>query len=196
MTAIAAPIIGAVAHPIDLATVADRAAGLAESARAANTRRAYRSDWAHFQNWCAAHGLAALPATPTTVGLYLAAHETALAMATLTRRLSSIATAHRLGGHQLDTRHPAIRDVMKGLRRSKGVASRRAEALTTPLMRKLLATCGTDRLIDWRDRALLLICFAGAFRRSELVGLEMADVAIASEGLRITLRRSKGDQEG
>jgi len=187
---------GAITTPLDLTATAERAAGLAEAARAEATRRAYRSDWRHYENWCRDHGRAALPAAPETVGLYLTAHETALSMATLTRRVSTIATAHRMAGHPLDTRHPAIRDVLRGLRRAKGVAQRHAEALTTPLLRRLLDTCAAGRLIDRRDRALLLVGFAAALRRSELVGLGVGDVVILPEGLRITIQRSKGDQEG
>ncbi|WP_445502542.1 site-specific integrase [Microvirga sp. G4-2] len=195
MTAVTPSITGAVTTPVDLAAVADRAADLAEGARAEATRRAYRSDWKHFEEWCASHGFAALPATPETVGLYVVAHENQLSMATLTRRLSSIATAHRMAGHPMDTRHPAVRDVMRGLRRSKGVAQRHAEALTVPLVRRVLDTCA-GKLIDLRDRALLLVAFAAALRRSELVALTVDDVALVPEGLRITIRRSKGDQEG
>lgn len=180
---------------LDLEALAARAAGLAEEARAANTRKAYSSDWRQFTTWCAEYGLAALPAAPTTVGLYLAAHGTTLSMATLTRRLSAVAVAHRMAGHAIDTRHPAIRDVLRGLRRAKGVAQDHAEALTVPLLRRLLATCG-DRLIDCRDRALLLVGFGAALRRSELVGLAVDDVVVVPEGLRVTIRRSKGDQDG
>lgn len=180
---------------LDLDALAARAAGLAEGARAANTRKAYRSDWVHFSSWCAGHGLVALPAAPETVGLFLAAHADALSVATLTRRLSAIAVAHRMAGHAMDTRHPAIRDVMRGLRRAKGVAQDHAEALTVPLLRRVLAGCG-ERLIDTRDRALLLVGFGAALRRSELVGLDHADVAVGPEGLLVTIRRSKGDQEG
>jgi site-specific recombinase XerD len=195
MIAITTPIDGTIATSTSLAAAADRAADLAEGARAEATRRAYRSDWRHYENWCIAHGLVALPATPATVGVYLAAHENDFAVATLTRRLSSIATAHRMAGHPMDTRHPAIRDVMRGLRRAKGRAQQHAEALTTPLLRRAVETCA-DRLIDLRDRALILIGFAGAFRRSELVALDLDDVAVVPEGLRVTIRRSKGDQEG
>lgn len=189
------PLTGTVSIPVDLVAAADRAAGLAEGARAEATRRAYRSDWAQFEGWCRAQGLVALPAVPGTVGLYLAAHADALSVATLTRRLSSIAVAHRLAGYSLDTKHAAIRDVMRGLRREKGTAQRHAEALTVPLIRRVLDTCG-DRLIDLRDRALLLLGFAAALRRSELVALTLDDVAVVPEGLRITIRRSKADQEG
>jgi site-specific recombinase XerD len=185
---------GAVAPLADLDGLAGRARAYADGARASATRRAYRSDWDHYASWCTAAGLAALPAIPHTIGLYLTAHADVLAVATLTRRLSTIAVAHRLAGHHLDTRHPAIRDVMRGLRRAKGVAPRSAEALTVPLARLLVATCG-DRLIDVRDRALILVGLGAALRRSELVALDIADVEVLPEGLRVRVRRSKSDQE-
>jgi integrase len=195
MTLLATPRPASLTTPVDLAAAADRAAGLAEGARAEATRKAYRNDWSHFEKWCLAQGLSSMPAAPTTVGLYVAAHADRLSVATLTRRLSSIAVAHRLAGHSLDSKHPAIRDVMKGLRREKGTAQRHAEALTVPLIRRVLNTCGS-RLIDLRDRALLLIGFSAALRRSELVALTLEDVDVVPEGLRITIRRSKADQEG
>jgi integrase len=97
----------------------------------------------------------------------------------------------------MDARHPAIRDVMRGLRRARGTAQRHAEALTTPLLRRVLdASDGLQTLLDIRDRALLLVGFAAALRRSELVALDVADVTVLPEGLRVAIRRSKGDQEG
>ncbi len=173
-----------------------RAEDYARASRASTTRRAYRSDWAHFEGWCRTSGLAALPASPQVVGAYLAAHAAALAPATLGRRLSSIAVAHRLAGHHLDIRHPAVRDGLAGIRRERGTASRRAAPATTEIIQRMAAACDAGTLIGLRDRALVLVGFAGAFRRSELVGLRISDIAIAREGARITLRRSKGDQEG
>lgn len=158
-------LLDPIAMPVNLVALADRARAFAEGARAEATRRAYGSDWSQFSDWCRAAGLASLPATPETVGLYLTAHAERLAIATLTRRLSSIAVAHRMAGYPMDTRHPAIRDVMRGLRREYGVAQDHAEALTVPLLRRVLATCG-GRLIDARDRALLLLAFGAALRRS------------------------------
>jgi len=95
----------------------------------------------------------------------------------------------------MDTRHPAIRDVMRGLRRAKGSAQDHAEALTVPLLRRVLEPLG-GRLLDQRDRALLLVGFGAALRRSELVALDVIDVAVVPEGLRVTIRRSKSDQDG
>ncbi|WP_210247493.1 site-specific integrase [Methylobacterium sp. WL116] len=181
--------------PVDLVALAGQARAFAEGARAEATRKAYGSDWRQFATWCRAAGLASLPAAPETVGLYLTAHAGHLAIATLTRRLSSIAVAHRMAGHPMDTRHPMIRDVMRGLRRAHGVAQDHAEVLTVPLLQRVLATCG-GRLIDARDRALLLLAFGAALRRSELVALDHADIAVVPEGLRVTIQRSKSDQEG
>jgi site-specific recombinase XerD len=195
MTALVAPVTGTVTAPVDLAAAADRAAGLAEGARAEATRKAYRADWQHFEGWCHEQGLAALPASPATVGLYVAAHADRLSVATLTRRLSSIAVAHRLAGFAFDGKAAPIRDVMRGLKREKGTAQRHAEALTVQHLLRILNTCD-NRLIDQRDRALLLIGYAAALRRSELVALTLDDVAVVPEGLRITIRRSKADQEG
>ena len=89
---------------IHLAALADEAASLAGNARAAATKRAYTSDWTHFTNWCSGAALDAFPAAPTTVGLYLTAHRGSLSMATLERRVSSIAVAHRMAGYSCDTR--------------------------------------------------------------------------------------------
>lgn len=196
MSDLPAPIPVATTVPtLGLEAVAARAAGLAGQARAANTVRAYRSDWTHFSGWCACQGLDPLPAAPATVGLYVAAHADALSVATLSRRLSSIAAAHRLAGHGLDTRHPAIADVLAGLRRERGSAQRRAEALTVPRLKQVLAPLG-DSLAERRDRALLLVGTAAALRRSELAALDVADIAVVPEGLRVTIRRSKTDAEG
>lgn len=127
--------------------------------------------------------------------MYLAAHEGILSVATLTRRISSIAVAHRMAGYSFASRHPAIADVMRGIRRARGSAPRAAEALTVQRLRQVLEGFG-DRLADHRDRALLLVGTASALRRSELVALNVADIAVLPEGLRITIRRSKTDQEG
>jgi integrase len=96
----------------------------------------------------------------------------------------------------LDTRHPGVRDVLSGIRRERGIAPRRAAPATTDVIRRMAAACDVRTAIGLRDRALLLLGFAGAFRRSELVGIEVRHLAISGEGVRITLPRSKGDQEG
>lgn len=195
MTTLPVPASATILGPtLDLDAVVERAAGLARQSRAPNTLRAYDSDWREFERWCAAQGFGPMPAPPAVVGLYLAAHEH-LSVATLSRRVSSIAAQHRQAGHSLDTRHPAITDVLRGLRRERGSRQRHAEALTVDRLRRVLAGLGDD-LGALRDRALLLVGTAAALRRSELVALDVADVALLPEGLRVTIRRSKTDSEG
>jgi integrase len=174
---------------------AGRAAAYARAAHAANTRRAYQADWRDFSRWCDATGLAALPAEPATVGSYLADRAATRTTATLARRLAGISTAHRLAGHHLDTRHPAIRTVMQGIRRTHGTAPRQANPLRTSTLRDLLDTCGTTRLIDRRDRALLLLGLASALRRAELAALTVVDLDFVEEGVKLSVARGKTDQE-
>ncbi len=116
-------------------------------------------------------------------------------MATLNRRLSSIAAAHRMADHPFDSRCREIALVMDGLRRTKTVRQRQVTALTTPLLKRALDG-SFETLADQRDRALILIGMAGALRRSELVALEVSDLTFSSEGVRLVIRRSKGDQFG
>ncbi|MBY0294507.1 MAG: tyrosine-type recombinase/integrase [Methylobacterium sp.] len=187
---------GVVGTPEDLAALAERARAFAEGARAEATLRAYRSDLADYQRWCDKHGLVALPAEPYTLAAYLTDRADRLAVSTLGRRLSAIAVAHRDAGFALDLRHQVVRDTWQGIRRARGTAPRHAEALTTPVLKRLLDTCDAGRLIDLRDKALLAVGFAGAFRRSELCALNLADVVSAPEGLAIRLARSKTDQAG
>ena len=180
--------------------VLDDATGYyARQSRADNTRRAYRADIEHFAAWCADRGLLHLPAAPATVAAYLSAHAPPrLAVSTLRRRLAAISVMHQLAGfkeNDLPTRSPEVKSVWAGIRRVHGIAPKKVRAARTKVINALVAQLG-DKPIDVRDRALLLIGFAGALRRSELVGLDVVDITEDDEGLRLVLRRSKTDQEG
>ncbi len=178
-----------------LAAVMEQARDYAQLAKAPNTRRAYRADWADFTAWCRAHGRAPLPAVPETLALYLAGSAAHLKTSTLTRRLSAIAQAHQVAGHPSPTKDPNVRAVAAGIRRVKGTVQQgKAPTVTAEVRAMVEALPGT--LMGQRDRALLLLGFAGAFRRSELVALDVADVQEKPEGLAVTIRRSKTDQEG
>jgi site-specific recombinase XerD len=179
----------------DLFQLETDAAEIATQARSANTIRAYKADWAHFASWCNAKGLQSLPAPPRTIALYMTAHKDQYSMATLNRRLSSIAAAHRMADHPFDSRCREIALVMDGLRRTKTVRQRQVTALTTPLLKRALDHA-SETLADQRDRALILIGMAGALRRSELVALDVSDLTFAPEGVRLVIKRSKGDQFG
>jgi len=154
-----------------------------------NTRRAYRADLAHFLAWGGR-----IPSEPETVATYLAEWAGRLAVASLARRVVSISRAHTSQGLKSPTRSDLVTGTLKGIRRTYGVAQHQV----TPILREdLLAMVadlyGTKGI---RDRALLLLGFAGAFRRSELVSLNVDDLEFVDRGLLVTLRRSKTDQEG
>ncbi len=180
-----------------LAIAMEQAHDYAQKSKTVNTRRAYRADWADFTAWCIAHALAALPAEPETIALYLAAHAADRKPSTLARRLTAIAQAHKTAGHESPTAHPSVRQVVAGIRRVKGTTQEgKAAAVTREVRAMCEALPLTPALRRRRDAALLLVGFAGAFRRSELVALDIADVTWKMEGLEVTIRRGKTDQEG
>ena len=166
-----------------------------DAADAPATLRAYATDLANYKAWCDRHGLVAMPAKPEVVGAYLAAAGEGYAMPTLRRRVAAIARACGVAGYPLDTKHPAIRETLRGIGRRHGSPSRRAAAITTTEVRKLCRACGTN-LAGSRDRALFLLGFAGALRRSELVGLDVEHVTWIKDGLKLLIERSKTDTSG
>jgi site-specific recombinase XerD len=184
-------------HMVDLRALADEAMGFAVQARSENTRRAYRSDFEHFDGWCRKQRLEALPAEAVTVVLYITdlANRLDLRPATIQRRLTAIAQTHQNAGVESPTRSAAVREVWSGIRRSKSTAQMRKSPLKTEDLRAILGAMSHGPLAA-RDRALLLLGFAGAFRRSELVSLDVEDLEVRAEGLVTSLRRSKTDQEG
>jgi len=175
----------------------EAARGYAAAAKAPNTLRAYRADLRDFEDWCAQQRVAAIPATPMTLALYCTHLAEAGARAsTIQRRLSAISQAHQLAGHTPSpTADPVVRTTMAGIRRTVGTAPHQKAALVTAELRRLLATCPPDAHAGRRDRALLLLGFAGGLRRAELVALDGEDVTETDDGLRVRLRRSKTDQE-
>ena len=165
------------------------------AADAPATLRAYEADLANFKAWCVERDLDPMPSSPETVGAYLADAGRGYALSTLRRRVAAIARAHRIAKQPLDTRHPAIRETLRGIARTHGEPPRRSAALTTGDIKRLLRTCRDDTA-GIRDQALFLICFAGALRRSELVGLDVEHATPTAEGLRLLIVRSKTDKEG
>lgn len=171
------------------------AARYLDHAKAPNTRRAYRSDWADFAAWCEKYGRASLPAAPETVAYYLADRSQGLKTSTLQRRLVTIAEAHRAAGNESPTRDARVRLVWAGIRREKGSAQAHIKPVLTKHIRHMVEHLPAS-LLGTRDRALLLLGFAGAMRRSELVALDVTDLALADEGLVVDVRRGKTDQFG
>ena len=167
-----------------------------DAADAPATLRAYAADLANYKAWCDRHGFVAMPATPEVVGAYLAAAGEGYAMPTLRRRVAGIARACGIAGHP--SGHQAIlaiRETLRGIGRKHGSPSRRAAAITTVEVRKLCRACGPD-LAGTRDQAMFLLGFAGALRRSELVGLDVKHVTWTVDSLKLLIERSKTDAQG
>lgn len=182
-------------QPAPLATSLDKARAYAEQATAENTRAAYRSDWAHFTAWCDEHSASPLPADVPTVAAYLAECTDTFKLSTIERRLVSISKAHQIAGAPNPAKTEQIHLVMSGIRRALGRAQTQKAPAVTEVIRAMLDTLGSGPA-GLRDRALLLLGFAGAFRRSELVALDIADLAFTPAGVVVIVRRSKTDQEG
>ncbi len=178
-----------------LGDIEDQARAYVQAAKAANTRRAYAADWRDFTSWCEAAGLAALPAAPETVTLYVTARAETSKVATIQRRLIAISQAHQASRLESPTKSILVRETMKGIRRVKGTAQEGKAPTLTADIRAMVAALPSSP-IGARDKALLLLGFAGAFRRSELVALDVADLQFNRQGVVVTLRRSKTDQEG
>lgn len=167
--------------------------GLRETARdyarkrsAANTQKAYASDWKLFSRWCRRRGLDARQPDPQVVGLFLAASAAGeglpkVAATTIERRLAAITTTYRSAGPPLPRQDRHIIDVMAGIRRMHGRPPLKKEALYAEDILAMVATLSSE-LRGIRDKAILLIGFAGALRRSEIVGLDCGPEQTADSG--------------
>ncbi|HEX4043247.1 MAG TPA: tyrosine-type recombinase/integrase [Xanthobacteraceae bacterium] len=184
------------AENAELIDAAQAVAKFAENSKAANTRRAYAADWRHFTTWCERMNLVPLPAPPATVAIYLGALATnGMKVKTIERRCTAIRHFHKQAGHDNPADHPGVKATLEGIRRTLGTAPAKKAALTADLVAKAIRKIPTD-LAGLRDRALILLGFAAALRRSELIGLDHRDIARHPKGLVLTLRRSKTDQAG
>jgi integrase len=173
-----------------------------DSALSESTRRAYERGWGDFAEFCASHDLPALPSTEEAVALFLTERARRLSTSTLNQRLAAIQHVHDQRGEDSPTRSKSVRDVMRGIRRDKDETPRQAKPLLTEDVKAMAEALQTDaehrpaRLRALRNRALILIGFAGAFRRSELAALQREDIEERKDGLLIRLPESKTDQEG
>jgi integrase len=165
------------------------------ASKAENTLRGYAADWHDFCTWCEGQGRCPLPAAAETIAAYIADAAQRLKPGTIQRRLNAIAEANKVAGLEPPTHAPIVRNTLKGIRRTLGTApAQKAPALIDDI--RTMIEASDAGLIGVRDRALILLSFAGAFRRSELVSLDLADCNFGKDGLIVTLRRSKTDQEG
>ncbi len=171
-----------------------------DKARADATRQKYERDWQAFSAWCLERGRTSLPAHPDTLAVYLGAEaDRGLTPPTLTRKVSAIGYIHRRAGFEVPHRVAGgalVLETLAGIRRSRIKTAKKKTAAEADLMFTVLLRIDGDRLADLRDRAILSFGMASAMRRSELVALDVADLAADARGMRVTIRRSKTDQAG
>ncbi len=177
------------------AELLDQARVYAEASKAPSTLRAYSSAWGTFTTWCRERRVWPRPASPKTVAAFVAVMAATRKVATLEKYIAAIGEAHRLSGHPAPTDAQEVRAVMKGIRRTHGTRQVGKRPLLVSHLRRIVHRL-PDGPLGYRDRALLLVGFAGALRRSELVGLDVADLDFVDEGLIVTIRKSKTDQQG
>jgi len=171
-----------------------------QSSKANNTVRAYKSDFNDFGIFCAQNGFKSLPSEPKIVSLYLTHLSTKDAkMSTLKRRLVSIGVIHKLKGHYLDTKHPAIIENIMGIKRRKGSIQKAKKPILINSLKLIINAIdqqNKQEIKKFRDRSIILIGFSGGFRRNEIVSLDYDDLDFVPEGLKINIKRSKTDQFG
>ena len=171
-----------------------------KNSKANNTVRAYKSDFNDFGLFCAQNGFKSLPTTPDTISLYLSYLSSKdIKVSTLKRRLVSIKVLHKLKGHYLDSKNPIIIETLMGIKRRKGSIQKGKKPILINNLKEIINALdkqNKEEIKKFRDRSIILIGFAGGFRRNEIVALNCEDLDFVQEGLKIDIRRSKTDQFG
>ncbi len=180
-----------------------------KNSKAANTLRAYQSDFKDFSTFCIKNGLSSMPTEPKILSIYLTHLSKSSKFSTLKRRIASISVIHKLKGHYLDTKHPIIMENLHGIRRTLGSRQKSKKPILINDLKLIIKSIDQERIKakshvegkfkvqeKLRNKALILIGFAGGFRRSELVNIDHEDVEFVTEGVKILIKRSKTDQSG
>jgi len=169
-----------------------------KSSKAPNTLRAYKADYKDFALFCIKHGFKSMPTDPKVVCLYLTHLSQTSKFSTLKRRLASLSVVHKLSGHYIDTKHPMITENLMGIKRVKGSYQKAKKPILINDLKSIVNVIDKDKNEKRRskNRALILIGFAGGFRRSELVAILYEDIDFVPEGVKIFIKRSKTDQSG
>ena len=181
-----------------LQAAAEATAEFIAASRSAATRRAYAADWRSFEQWCSPERLITLPAQPNVVAAYLASMATAdppAKVSTIRRRMCAIGHFHSVAGVENPCGHAGVKATLAGIARTLSAAPEKKTALTPDDLTRALKKIPQD-LVGLRDRALILIGFAAALRRSELVALDVTDIERHAKGIVLSIRRSKTDQQG
>ena len=166
--------------------------------KAHNTLRAYQADFKDFKLFCIKNGLVSLPTDPKILSIYLTHLSSFCKFSTLKRRLASIKVIHKIKGHYLDTKHPIITENLLGIKRVHGVKQKSKKPLLINDLKLIINQINEEKneIKKFKNKSLILIGFAGGFRRSELVSIEYDDIDFVPEGVKIFIKRSKTDQTG
>ena len=164
-----------------------------KNSKANNTLRAYYSDFKDFTIFCEKNGFSSIPTQPKIIALYITNLSKSSKFSTLKRRIASISVIHKLKGHYLDTKHPIIMENLHGIKRTLGSRQKAKKPILINDLKLIIEAIHKEKI---RDKALILIGFAGGFRRSELVDIDYEDIEFVNEGVKILIKRSKTDQTG
>ena len=181
-----------------------------KNSKAPNTLRAYQADFKDFSIFCIKNGLSSMPTKPKILSIYLTHLAKSSKFSTLKRRIASISVIHKMKGHYLDTKHPIIMENLHGIKRTLGSRQKSKKPLLINDLKSIINVMDEIKikaktgLVEYkvksseikRDKALILLGFAGGFRRSELVNIEHEDLEFVQEGVKIVIKRSKTDQSG
>ena len=169
-----------------------------KNSKAINTLRAYKADYKDFASFCLKNGFKTIPSEPKIISLYLTYLSKSCKFSTLRRRLASISVVHRLSGHYVDIKHPMITENLMGIKRIKGSYQKAKKPILINELKLIINIIDKDENNKnrFKNKALILVGFAGGFRRSELVAVDYENVDFVSEGVKIFVKRSKTDQSG
>jgi site-specific recombinase XerD len=170
-----------------------------KSSKSLNTIRAYKSDFKDFSNFCKKNNFKSLPADPKIVSFYITHLSSISKVSTLKRRLASISVVHKIKGFYIDIKHPLILENFMGIQRKLGVFQKSKKPILINELKEIIKTIEStekNEIKKIRNKALILVGFAGGFRRSELVNIKLDDLEFTKEGLKIFIQRSKTDQSG
>ena len=169
-----------------------------KNSKAHNTLRAYQADFKDFTKFCLKNGFNSMPSDPKIIALYITHLSSFSKFSTLKRRLASIKVIHRLKGHYIDTKHPIIAENLMGIKRKMGVKQTSKKPILINDLKLIINVINKDKneYKKLQNKELILIGFAGGFRRSELVSIEYEDIEFVNEGVKILVQRSKTDQTG
>lgn len=169
-----------------------------KNSKSINTQRAYKSDIKSFEKFCSSLNFKSLPANPKTISLFITEISKYSKLSTIKRKLAAIKVYHNLAGQYIDLKNPIIYENYNSIKKKLGTYQKSKKPIMIDDLKKLInyADQEKDKKTKLRNKALLLVGFCGAFRRSELVSIELEDLDFTKDGVKIFIKKSKTDQSG